>query len=357
MSDAAGDLAQRLRWQADWCGRLGSPLYRDLMLRAAGDVEAGGPTLRVLEGREDDPYESMLQLRFMGAVHRLALEGKAKELAARYPSTGGEGDPDSVWEAFRATIEARADELRGLVERPVQTNEPGRARALAGGFLVLAAETGLPLRPLELGASAGLNLRWDGYRYDDVKWAFGDPGSPVRFRDFFVDDARPPLPAGVEIAERAGCDAAPVDPTTEEGRLTLKSYLWPDQTDRLRLLDAALAVADRVPAPVEGARAGDWLERRLASGHAGACTVVFHSIVMQYVAEEEREQIDRLLASHGADASDDAPLARLAMEPGGEEAHLTLTLWPGGEERLLATSGYHGAEVRWLATSARRATP
>jgi hypothetical protein len=347
--DAASDLAQRLRWQAGWCERLGSPLYHDLMLRAAEDVEQGGPTLSVLAGHEDDPYESMLQLRLMGAVHRLALEGKAEELGARYPSTGGGGDPSSAWEAFRLTVERHAEELRELVERPVQTNEPGRARALAGGFLVAAQERGLPLNLLELGASAGLNLRWDGYRYEAGDWAFGDPHSPVRFEEFFSDDARPPQATAVEIAGRAGCDAEPVDPTTEDGRLTLRSYLWPDQIDRLRLLDTALEVAATVPAPVERARAADWLERRLASRPEGACTVVFHSIVMQYVPEEERRRIGRLLAEHGAGASADAPLARLGMEPGGEEAELRLTVWPGGEERLLATSGYHGADVRWLA--------
>jgi hypothetical protein len=349
LTDAARNLAGRLRWQADWCERLGSPLYRDLMVRAADDVERGGPTLSVLEGREADPYESMLQLRLMGAVHRLALDGRAEQLAARYPSTAGQGDPDSIWEAFRLTLETHSGELRELIERPVQTNEPGRARALAGGFLVAAGKTGLPLRLLELGASAGLNLRWDGYRYEAQPWEFGDPGSPVRFRDFFTGDARPPSRAGVEVAERVGCDAAPVDPTTEDGRLTLKSYLWSDQTDRLELLDAALEVAQPIPAPVEHATAADWLERRLSTRAEGTCTIVFHSIVMQYVSEEERERLDRLMAHHGSGADDDAPLARLAMEPGGEEAHLKLTVWPGGEERLLATCGYHGADVRWRA--------
>ena len=42
-----------------------------------------------LAGHEDDPLESMLQLRFMGAVHRLALAGRAPALAAVYPSCGG----------------------------------------------------------------------------------------------------------------------------------------------------------------------------------------------------------------------------------------------------------------------------
>jgi hypothetical protein len=358
VSGPHSDLAGRFRWQAGWCDRLGSPLYGELMRRAAADVEEGGPTWALLEGREGDPYESMLQLRLMGAVHRLALDGRAPELAARYPSTGGRGDPEETWRAFRLTEERHAAELHELIERPVQTNEVGRARALVGGFLAIAAETGLPLRLLELGASAGLNLRWDRYRYEAGDWAFGDPRSPVRFRDFF-SEGKPHRTGAVEVVERAGCDAQPVDPASEEGRLTLSSYLWPDQTERLRLLDAALEVARHVPAPVERARAADWLERRLAEQAAGACTVVFHSIVMQYVPEDERGRIDALLADAGAATRPQAPLARLAMEPGGEEAELRLTVWPGGEEHLLAASGYHGADVRWLtgATSGPRATP
>ena len=36
-----------------------------------------------------------------------------------------------------------------------------RSSALIGGYLLVARETGLPLRVLETGASAGLNLRWN----------------------------------------------------------------------------------------------------------------------------------------------------------------------------------------------------
>ena len=85
-------LPARMRWQAEWCHRLGSPLYGELLGRAADDAEAGGPVAEVLAGREGDPLESMLQLRFMGAVHRLALAGRAPALAAVYPSCGGNGD-------------------------------------------------------------------------------------------------------------------------------------------------------------------------------------------------------------------------------------------------------------------------
>ena len=338
-----------MRWQAEWCDRLGSPLYGSLLLEAADDADAGGPVAQALAGHETDPLESMLQLRFMGAMHRLALAGRAPELAAVYPSTGGDGA--NPWPAFRATVAAHLAELRELVERPVQTNEVGRCRALAPGFLLLAAETGLPLRLLELGASAGLNLRWDAFRYRSPGLAFGDPASPVDFHDFLEGPAPSP-PDRVAVVERAGCDPRPVDATSEDGVLTLRSYVWPDQLERLRLLDGALAVAPRVPVELERAGGAEWIERRLAEPVEGACSVVFHSIVMQYVEPDERDRVGELIAAAGTRATERAPLARLALEPGADLAELRLTVWPAGDERLLAHAGYHGEPVRWVADGA-----
>ena len=337
----------RLRWQAGWCDRLGSPLYGELMRRAADDAEAGGPVAAALAGHERDSLESMLQLRLMGAVHRLALSGRAPDLAAAYPSCGGDGDPERAWPAFRNTVEELMDEVRVHVERPVQTNEVGRSRALACGFLWLASNTGMPLRLFELGSSAGLNLRWDSFSYRSDGFEFGDPASAVEFTDFLASGA-PPVPTSVEVAERAGCDPRPVDLLSDDGVLTLRSYLWADQLDRLELLDGAIAVARAVPVDLERADTVGWLERRLAGAQPGSCRVVFHSIVMQYVEEGERERIGAAIADAGERATAEAPLARLALEPGGDEAELRLTLWPGGEQRVLAHAGYHGTPVTWL---------
>ena len=153
------------------------------------------------------------------------------------------------------------------MKRPVQTNEVGRSRALALGFLAVAAETGLPLRLLELGSSAGLNLRWDGFYYSAGGFAFGDAGSPVQFLDY-AEGTLPSLPGHVRIVERAGCDEAPVA-LDSDGRLTLRSYLWPDQLERLRVLDGALEVAPRFRSPwsARGPRSGSsagWPSRRRA---------------------------------------------------------------------------------------------
>ena len=77
--------------------------------------------------------------------------------------------------------------------------------------------------------------------------------------------------------------------------------------------------------------------------------MVFHSIVMQYVEEAERERIGAAIAEAGERATPESPLARLELEPGGDEAELRVTLWPGGHQRVLAYAGYHGAPVRWTA--------
>jgi hypothetical protein len=298
----------------------------------------------VLGGHEDDPPQTMLALRLMGAVHRLVLAGAAPALAAQYPSAGGA--PDEPWPVFLETVAAHAGELRELVEHPVQTNETARCTALLGGFLEVARVTGLPLRLLEVGTSAGLNLRFDRYRYELGDRTWGAPAAePVLHADV---TGEPPLEARLAVHSRAGCDARPVDPTTDEGRLTLASYVWADQVARLDRLRAACRVAEQVEAEVVQAGAESWTRERLADRVAGAATVVFHSIVMQYIDEQEREGFRAAVHEAGERATADAPLAWLRMEPGADMlTDVRLTLWPGGDDRRLARAGYHGDPVYW----------
>jgi hypothetical protein len=130
--------------------------------------------------------------------------------------------------------------------------------------------------------------------------------------------------------------------------MTLASYVWADQLERLERLRAACYLAARVPGPVEAASAADWIEARLSKPAEGKATVVLHSIVIQYLDEAERERFIAALRSAGARASESAPVAWLRMEPADELTDVRLTVWPGGAERHLARAGYHGDPVEWL---------
>lgn len=339
-------LTRQFRSQADWCARLGSALYEDLLLKTADDIEREGPTWAVISGLEGSPTSSAPALRFMGAVHRLVLQGKAGELARFYPSAGGTDDGDA-WPAFVATVEQHHDELIGSQVRGVQTNEVGRATALVCGFLVGARDTGFPLRVLETGASAGLNLRWDHFLYEARGQKWGPEDSSVRLCDY---NSEVPLPFDVSasVIERAGCDINPLDVTTDEGRLTLLAYVWPDQVHRIRLLKGAMEIAKRVPVTVEKAGAAAWIEARLRDLPDGVATVVYHSIFFQYMPKEEGDAFVAAIESAGERATATAPLAWLRFEPGGAQAETRLKMWPGGEDRSIATSSFHGAAVRYL---------
>jgi hypothetical protein len=315
---------------------------------AAENVRAEGVCWAVLHDRYDDPPDSALALRFLGAVHRLVLEGKAPQLAACYPSVGGDSNCDHLWPRFRKVVQHHQNILRQLMRHPVQTNEVGRCAALLGGFLEVARQTCLPLRLLEVGAAGGLILRWDQYRYEAGDEGWGDPRSPVRSTDAFGAE-HPHFDVVPNVVERRGCDASPIDPATEEGRLTLQSYIWPDQVARFRQLAAAIDVARRIPAQIDRANAPDWIETALRDRIPAVATVVYHSIVWQYLSNADRARFERAMDSAGEAATPNAPLAWLRFEPAGNVAEVRLRIWPSGKDQLLARSGFHVIPVQWLA--------
>jgi hypothetical protein len=346
-----GRMVALVREQADACAALGSPLYEYLLQRVADDVEAGGPAYDVLRGHEDDPGPSALALRLMGGVHRLVLERRAPALALTYPSVGGSGDPGAAWAALRPVLAEHAEELRAALAQPPQTNEVGRAAALVGGLLRVAAADPRPLRLVEIGTSAGLNLRADHFRIELADGrAVGPLQSPVVLADAWQGQL-PPLDRPLLVVERIGCDLAPVDPTTTEGRLLLTSYVWPDQLSRLERLRGALELARDVPATVVAAGAGDFLDR--VELREGTTTVVWHSVMWQYLDPAEQARVAARLDELGAQASDRTGFAHLALEPrrrspgAPHEFLVVLRTWPGGTEQVLGRAEPHGLPTTW----------
>jgi hypothetical protein len=343
--------ARRLRRQAVACGELGSPLYAGLLDHAAQDVLAGGPVADVLDGHMADPWRSAVALRMLGGVHALVLSGQAPELAAFYPSADGTADPGPgaarAWAALRRLLADQGEAVRAWLERPPQTNEVGRSAALLGGLRHLAARARLPFALVEIGASAGLNLRADRFHIPGEAGRYGDPSSQVILAGGW--QGQPPPDAPVEVIGRTGGDRTPIEATTEPGRLALASYVWPDQPDRMTRLRGALAIAAQFPADLRRESAPDTLARVTLAD--GSWTVLWHSIVRQYLDDEQRAAVAERIAALGAAATPSARFAHVALEPHRQtangECQVTLASWPGGEQRILGSAPPHGLPVTW----------
>jgi hypothetical protein len=351
ITDAHEKLLANIAIQAHGCRQQGSPFYGALFDRMAIDVEQRGLSWSVLEPFAHEPFGTVRPLRLMGAVHKLVLSGEEPALAAHFPSTGGDGDADNAWPLVLAAAGARRTAFVAALDRPVQTNEVTRSVALVGGLLWLARAAQLPLALREVGCSGGLNLRVDRYWYEQDGRGWGDPASTVRFIDCFRD-AAPPLDAPLRVVDRRGCDRFPIDVTTDDGATTLLGFVWPGQEERFTLLRDALSAARPVPVDIDRAGAVEWIGQVARERAPGTMTVVYHSIVWQYLGDDERTAIVHELRAAGATATSEAPLAWLRLEPpAGTQSpvELRVTTWPGGDEQLLALAGFHRDPVRWIA--------
>jgi hypothetical protein len=356
-------LAPRFRDAARVCGRHG-PTNAKLLAEAADDLDAGGVTTAVMAGHERDRPGTVPGLRFAAAVHRLVLAGGAGQLAKHYPSVGGRLDESTLWADAEPVIVAHVDDLRtAILSGPVQTNEPGRSAPLFGGLLVAAeraaAHAGrpepFPVRLLEVGASAGLNLRPHRVRYRLPDGSvLGDPEGPFALDVEWTGLPPARLEYPLRVAERSACDPNPLDVSAAGGRLQLTSFVWPDQIGRLRRLAGAIRLARADPVPIERSGGTDWLAAKLGEPRRDVLTVVWHSVVWQYAPASERARGQQVMAQAAARATEDTPLALLVYEsrriPGAPDQFrfdLLLRLWPAGLSVCLGHGSGHGIPFEW----------
>jgi hypothetical protein len=347
-------IVRALELQAAACTALGSRFSATLLERAAADAAANGSVAGLFSPWDRVDVRSLIAsavaLRWLGALHELALSGEAPGLSATYPGKDRAGDAEKAWTEILDATRDHVPRLAAFMAHEPQTNEVRRSACLLPGFLKIAEITGLPLRTLELGASAGLNQLWYQYHYElgpSAQW--GDPNAYVRLETDWRGPP-PPLGAAIKVIDRRACDRKPVDLADPVARQRLKAYVWPDQIDRLDRLETAIAVATDTGVHVEEEDAVSWTLRH-ASPIPDAVTVVFHSVFIQYMPSESQAALVETINRHGAQATPTAPLAWLRMEPPANNPaamELRLTLWPGGEERILAMTHPHGAWVEWL---------
>lgn len=349
--DRADELRMAGQLQARLCRENGSGTYEAIIDALVADLAGGSVAVELLRADRGDAVGSALYLRLLGAVNRLVLADPSCPLRAWYPSAGGRVDLGEVVPAFFTVVAEHADTIGAEMRAAVQTNEVGRSAPLSAALNYVGGVPGAPIRLLEIGASAGLNLWPDRYHVCAGRVAWGPADSAVRLCGHFVS-GDPPT-AGFAVVERRGCDLNPLDIGTPHARDLLRSFVWPEHLRRLRRLDAALATAS--PAPLDRHDACSWVRAQLAELPAGVTTVVFHSLVLPYLTDDERRQFTNTIRSAGDLADSVHRLAWVSLEPtpGYDAIRLVCERWPEREYAALALSNPHGEEVRWAPVVSR----
>lgn len=340
-------LQEAFRDQAISCTRLGSPFMGQLLGILADYWPANsrlGQYFATFSG-DIGPSGASLPLRIAGGLHALVLSDLAPALTRVYPPNQSEDAllRDTVLEALH-THEVF---LLDWVQSPPQTNEVRRSAALMPGAAVAATYFDLPVYLSELGASAGLNLMWDHFDVALPEGSFGVQAPAL----ILSPDWNGPMPPQrlPRIAQRAGVDLNPLDPSDPADLLRLTAFLWPDQPERLALTKAAASVAC---AEIERSDAIDWLEHRLTNAPDQHMHLIQHTVAWQYFPSDAQTRGRALIEAAGARATQTRPLAWLSLETDGDTkgalgAALTLRLWPGDKTLHLGRADFHGRWVKW----------
>lgn len=185
--------------------------------------------------------------------------------------------------------------------RATQTNEPGRCAVLAP----VLASLPQPVALLEVGASAGLCLVPDRYRYAysgsiECVIAGSDAAASAPLLTCRVEGTPPAPPEALAIARRVGLDRNPLRADDPDDVAWLRALVWPGEDAREERLAACLAEVGRRPPPVVRGDALADLDQLLALAPAGATAVVLHSATLAYLTEPERATFAERVRASGA---------------------------------------------------------
>ena len=257
------------------------------------------------------------------------------------------------WADFRFGLFANLDAVRRVMqERSTQTNEPARCATL----LPVLARLPQPLALIEVGASAGLCLLPDRYGYDygrGMVLPAGGSGFPV-----FACAANEATPIPREmptIIWRAGLDLNPLDASDPAQVAWLETLVWPEQTERLANLRAAIKIAAAFkPRIVEGDLREDGLAQLRREAPKEATLVIFHTAVLAYVADpaDRRAFAERAMSICPYWISNEYPgvFLDVAGRAGERGAPGRFLLAVNGSP--VAWTDPHGAALDWIAGTA-----
>ncbi len=334
-------LSERIREFAEAECKDSSPLYYALSHAIAQDEG-------ILEvASQASPGQPVPNLLF-AAVHYLLAANTTDPLCAFYSTWAPHpAEPAKAFPAFKRFIEIhRRDIVALLKSRLVQTNEVRRSSYLfpALAFAVSHLES-RPLVLVEIGASAGLNLIWDRYRYSyGGESVYGDPSSPVLITSSF----RGPAPAIVSapmpvILQRIGLDLHLVDTSILDQADWLRALIWPEHHERRTLMDAALKHLGGMHVDLRAGDGFSLIEAIAEEVPADSLLCVYHTHVANQISTDSRARFLGLMDRVGARR--DMVHVFNNIKPG-----LHLTVYRGGTkiDMQLAHVDGHARWIEWL---------
>lgn len=326
-----------------------SPLYRVLARTVAGDADLLD---LAAETRPGPQPPNML----MAAVHLVVLRDPTLPFARFFQSVRGDDaePPERAAAELGPFCAAHRDAIvEVLRERLVQTNVPGRGVAVRLAMHEITRRVAGPVTFLEIGPSAGIQLRFDRWALQTGASCFGPADAPLTLRSQWRGERPPPdLDRLPPIRERLGLDLHPVDVTDPEQRLWLQALVWPEHRDRLAQLTAALDDVAADPPTILKGDAIDALPGLDADGLADDVPlVVLHAMVRIHVPAARRGAFDAAIAALACRRR----LLHVSLEipprDSGYErtAHLLALRDSAGAARDLALVEGHGRWIRPLA--------
>lgn len=328
--------------------QLDSPLYAELCYGVSTDAE-------LLEVARQAPPEQPPPNLLLAAVQYLLLRGGGHPLANHYPVLSGRPRPlEPAFPLFRDFVLAHRAEIVALVAtRRTQTNVVRRCTCLLPAFGSIARSSGQPLALLDLGASAGLNLNFDRYRYAYQRGAerllhWGDPSSAVALAaELRGSEPLPAPPEAIPVAWRRGVDLDPIDLEDEDGLLWLRALIWPEHEDRHARLLAAVAIAREHPLEIARGDAVEMLPGLLEQAPDPAAVVAYATHSLYQLSRDGVAQILRTLQEHARRR----PVWLLGLEGTGTLCSELACVRFEGQERQackLAHASPHGWWLEWL---------
>jgi hypothetical protein len=391
VKDRLAQLIHRFRQQQQFSIDY-SPLYAAIFGTIADWLMhmPDGPVAKwLLDATRDRPAFDVTNLLLAG-LHREILSGlnEVAALAVYYPTVGGNALPEFLFSAntgdlpkatpsfvsaLNEAILARQQAVQTFIQSyTVQTNETGRGIS----WLLpacLAQWDGVHL--IDLGASAGLNLVAEQRVFqflgadDNARLMTVGYGQPAQFAvrvegeagKQMATDCQPPL-----ILSRTGCDLQPFRLETAVDELTLASFIWADQVERLQRLREGIVAFHEVnrsdvPVRLNALNLPDelpaFLEQQI--GGPNEPVLLYNTYIKMYLRDN-----GAMIRKHIANwaVTQNRPVVWIQWEPqqfltvqSGQEPHFgwlawTADLWHGAkhEQHHLGWVHPHGHEVHWL---------